>query len=178
MYERYMVQYIRVMEMAKAYKISEEQVQELKKHRKQNKDKNVEKRLKAVQLRGEGMENEEVSKIVEAHPKVVSRWFCQYAKNGVNALLKGERPGNHRNMTLEEESDLISKFKKKAEKGQCVTVKEIKSAYCEKIGRKCGSGQIYRVLERQEWRKVVPRKAHPNKAAEAEIEASKKLTFE
>jgi len=108
-----MIEYIWVMEMAKAYTISEEQVQQLKKHRKQNKDKKVEKRLKAVQLRGEGMENEEVSRIVEAHPKVVSRWFCQYAKNGINALLKGKRPGNHRNMTLQEESDLIAKFKKK-----------------------------------------------------------------
>jgi transposase len=81
-------------------------------------------------------------------------------------------------MTLDEESRFIGEFKDKAEKGQYVTVKEIKIAYCEKIGHKCGKGQIYRVLKRQEWRKVVPRKEHPNKASGAEIDASKKLTFE
>jgi len=164
--------------MPKAYKISEEQMLQLKEQRNQNKDKNVEKRLRAIQLRGEGMKNEEVSKIVESHPKVVSRWFCQYAKNGINALKKSKRIGNRRNLSLQEESDFIAKFKDKAEKGQYVTVKEIKIAYCEKIGHKCGNGQIYRVLKRQDWRKVVPRKEHPNKATEAEIEASKKLTFE
>jgi len=173
-----MLKFIWVMEMPKAYKISEEQILQLKKERKQNNDKNVEKRLRAVQLRGEGIENEEVSKIVEAHPKVVSRWFCQYAKNGISALMKSKRTGNRRNMSLEEERDFIAKFKDKAEKGQFVTVKEIKIAYCEKIGHKCGNGQIYRVLKRQNWRKVVPRKEHPNKATEAETEASKKLTFE
>jgi hypothetical protein len=52
----------------------------------------------------------------------------------------------------------------------------VRQLYCEKIGHRCGSGQIYRVLERQKWRKIVPRKAHPNKASEVEIETSKKLT--
>jgi transposase len=102
---------------------------------------------------------------------------CNYTKHGISTLLKGQRGGNRRNMSLEEESEFIAGFKEKAEKGQLVTVKEIKIAYCEMIGHKCGNGQIYRVLKRQKWRKVVPRKKHPNKASEAEIDASKKLTF-
>jgi transposase len=163
--------------MAKTYKITEEQMAEIKKHRKENKDKDVEKRLRAVQLRGEGLGNKAIALIVEAHPDVVSRWVCNYVKHGITALLKGKRGGNRRNMPLEEEREFIAGFKEKAEKGQFVTVKEIKVAYCAKIGHKCGNGQIYRVLKRQKWRKVVPRKEHPNKASEAEIEASKKLTF-
>jgi transposase len=163
--------------MAK-YEISEEQMVEIKNHRKQNKDKNVDKRLRAVQLRGEGYSNKEISETVETHSTVVSRWICNYVKGGINTILKGKYGENHRNLTLEEEKKFIDSFKEKAEKGQFVTVKEIKIAYCEKIGHKCGNGQIYRVLERQKWRKVVPRKQHPNKASEAEIEASKKLTSE
>lgn len=163
--------------MPKTNKITELQLAEIKKYREINKDKKIDKHLRAVQLRGEGMGDKEIAVIVEAHPTVVSRWVCKYVKDGINALLKGQYCGNRRNISLDEEAEFISTFKEKAEKGQCVTVKEIKVAYCEKIGHKCGKGQIYRVLKRQEWRKVVPRKEHPNKASEAEVEASKKLTF-
>jgi transposase len=163
--------------MPKTYKITEEQIAEIKEQRKINKDKNVDKRLRAVQLRSEGVKDNEIAKMVEVHPKVISRWICGYVKRGITALLKGNYIGNHRNLSLEEESKFISEFKEKAEKGECVTAKEIKIAYCKKINHECGKGQIYRVLKRQEWRKVVPRKEHPNKATEAEIDASKKLTF-
>ena len=164
--------------MPKTYKITENQLEEIRGYRKINKDKNVEKRLRAVQLRGEGFNDKAIAVAVESNPTVVSRWVCKYVKDGITALLEGKHAGNRRNMTLDEESKFISGFKEKAEKGECVTVKEIKVAYCEKIGHICGRGQIYRVLKRQGWRKIVPRKEHPNKATEAEIEASKKLTFE
>jgi len=164
--------------MAKAYEVSPEQVTEIESYRKLNKDKNVDKRLRAVQLRGEGYDNKEVAAMVEAHPTVVSRWVCNYLKNGITSILKGKYGGNRRNLTKEEEKAFINTFKEKAEKGELVTVKEIKLAYCKKIGHKCGNGQIYRVLERQKWRKVVPRKEHPSKASEASIAVSKKLTSE
>ena len=164
--------------MAKSYEISQEQLTEIENYRRLNTDKNVDKRLRAVQLRGVGYDNKVIADKVEAHPTVVSRWICSYVKNGITAILKGNYSGNRRNLTHEQEKAFIDTFKEKAEKGELVTVKEIKLAYCKKIGRKCGNGQIYRVLERQKWRKVVPRKEHPNKASEASIAASKKLTSE
>lgn len=163
--------------MPKTNKISEFQVAEIKKYREINKDKNIDKRLRAVQLRGEGIGNKKIAVIVESHPTVVSRWVCKFVNGGINALLKGKFGGNRRNLSLDEEKEFLATFKEKAENGEIVTVKEIKVAYCEKIGHKCGKGQIYRVLDRHEWRKIVPRKEHPNKASEAEIDASKKLTF-
>jgi transposase len=165
------------MMMPRTYKITTEQMAEIREARKENKDKSVDKRLRAIELRGEGVRNNEIAVIVETHPKVVSRWISSYVQNGLKSVLKGNCGGNRRNMSLEEETKFVAEFKVKAEKGQIVTVKEIKVAYNAKIGHKCGNGQIYRVLERQEWRKVVPRKEHPNKASEAEINASKKLTF-
>ena len=164
--------------MAKSYVISQEQLTEIKNCRKQNKDIKADKRLRAVQLRGEGYGNKEIADKVEVHPTVVSRWICSYVKKGITAILKGNYSGNRRNLAYEQEKAFIDTFKEKAEKGELVTVKEIKLAYCEKIGHKCGNGQIYRVLERQKWRKTVPRKEHPNKASEVEIETSKKLTSE
>ena len=164
--------------MPKTYKITKEQMQELEKHRIENKDKKVEKRLRAIELRGNGQGYKEIAMIIEAHPTVVSRWVCAYSNNGISAILRGKFGNNNRNMSLDEETKFIAGFKKRAENGEIVTIKEIKIAYCEKIARQCGKNQIYNVLKRQGWRKIVPRKEHPNKASEAEIDASKKLTSE
>jgi transposase len=115
--------------MAKAYEISREQAAEIEGYRKMNKDINVDKRLRAVQLRGEGYNNKVIAGKVEAHPTVVSRWICNYAKNGITALLKGNYGGNRRNLAKEQEKAFVDTFKEKAEKGEFVTVKEIKLAY-------------------------------------------------
>ena len=70
----------------------------------------------------------------------------------------------------------MKKFEDKAEKGQIVTVKDIKQAFDKKIGKDTGRGYIYMVLDRHNWRKVMPRSKHPKKASEEAIETSKKLT--
>jgi transposase len=115
--------------MPKTYKITEAQMEEIKVSRKTNKDKNVDKRLRAVELRGDGYKNNEIAIKVEAHPTVVSRWICKYIKEGISGLMKGKYVGNNRNLSLDEERKFIDGFKKKAKKGQYVTVKEIKIAY-------------------------------------------------
>ena len=81
-------------------------------------------------------------------------------------------------MTPEEEAAILEPFQKKAESGQMINVSEIKEAYEKAVGHKIGNGQIYRVLHRQEWRKVLPRSRHPKRASEEVIETSKKLTPE
>ena len=69
-----MLQYIWGDKVAKSYEISQEQLTEIENYRKLNKDKNVDKRLRAVQLRGEGYGNKEIADKVEAHRAVVSRF--------------------------------------------------------------------------------------------------------
>lgn len=154
------------------YEITGTQIVEITETRKRNKDKKVDKRLRAVEMRSAGYKNNEIAAKVEAHPTVVSRWICNYLKEGISALMKGKYIGNRRNLSLEEEREFVDGFREKASSGQYVTVKEIKIAYCKKIGHECGKGQIYRVLARQGWRKIVPRKEHPKKAFPEAIEAS------
>lgn len=79
-------------------------------------------------------------------------------------------------MSFEEESELLSGFFEQAQKGQIVEVSKIKKAYVEKAGHDIGNGQIYYVLKRNSWRKVMPRSKHPKKASDEAIETSKKLT--
>ena len=162
--------------MGKSYKITSEEVFAIKKARSQNKDKQVEKRLYSVQLRYTGRTNQEIAELLETSSDMVSRWVSAFAKGGIEALLPKKRKGRPREMSEEDETAFLEGYRKQAELGQIIDVSEIKSAYESKVGHRIGGSQIYYILKRHGWRKIMPRSKHPSKASEAEIEASKKLT--
>ena len=162
--------------MPKTYKISAENAAEIKEVRKTITDKKVDRRLYAVQLRGEGLTNDEIAQKLDTSDKMVSQWVSAYINNGgIAALLPKERIGMHRNLSIEEEKEFLSSYTKQAEAGQIIDLNELKDAYIEKVGHSIGGSQIYRMLERHGWRKVMPRSKHPKKASNEAIEASKKL---
>lgn len=164
--------------MPKIHKISKEQAAEIEEARKAIIDKRIDKRMHAVQLRGEGLKNEEIASKLDTSARVVSRWVAAYVKDGMQALMGGKYGGNRRNMSFEDEEEFLAEYKAMTEKGQVVEVSAIKAAYESKVGHSIGSGQIYYVLHRHGWRKVMPRSKHPKKASDEAIEASKKLTLE
>jgi len=84
--------------MPKTYEISEEDTQKIVTARKNTKDKRVDKRLHAVQLRGEGQKNDDIAKKLDCSPKVVSRWVSDYIKGGITALKGGKYGSNRRNI--------------------------------------------------------------------------------
>lgn len=163
------------MEMPKRYHINEEQIKEIEKVRKQNKDKNVEKRLKALLLHAEGKKREEIASKTGFAKSYISKLVFKYCSNGIGAIVESKYGGNRCNMNYAEEEEFLSEYKKLAESGQIIEVSTIKNAYEEKVEHRIGPGQIYRVLKRHGWRKVMPRSKHPNKASDEVIEASKKL---
>ncbi len=81
--------------------------------------------------------------------------------------------GNHRNMSYEEEQEILDRFQEAAKAAQIITVKEIKAAFDEKLGRDTGWGYIYMLLTRHRWRLLKPRSRHPKKASDEESAASK-----
>jgi transposase len=159
------------------YTISAEQAKEIEAIRKGVKDKKIDKRLHAVQLRGEGIKNRAIAIKLDTSPQVVSNWVSVYKREGISALMGGKYGGNRRNMSTEEEAAFLDEFKKQAEEGHIIEINEIKTAYEKKVGHSTGGSQIYRVLRRHGWRKVMPRSKHPKKASEEAIEASKKLKW-
>ena len=161
----------------KKYKISENQLAEIKTARKVNKNKNTEKRLEALEMSANGEKQRVIAEKTGFHRKYVSQLVVKYLNEGIESIIGKKREANRRNMSFAEEAEFLKQFKEEAEKGQVVTAKEIRIAYEEKIGHKCGNGQIYRLLKRHGFRKVKPRGQHPKKADEATIEASKKLTL-
>ena len=97
-----------------------------------------------------------------------------YRKNGLEVISGNHYGGNHRNMSVEE-ADILAPFKARAEKGELVEISEIAKAYQSAVDHPVSRGQIYFVLYRHGWRKVMPRSKHPKKASDEEIAASKEL---
>lgn len=162
--------------MPKRHKLSEEQIRELEKARKQNKNKNVDNRMKALLLHASGKKIAEIADKTGFAETYISELMAKYVNHGLGAIVDNHYKGNRRNMSFEEEQVFLFEFKENAKKGQIIEVSTIKNAYEAKVGHSIGKGQIYRVLHRHGWRKVMPRSKHPNKASDEVIEASKKLT--
>ena len=160
------------------YVFSEEEITEIHKARRKNRDKNVDRRLKALELKAAGLTGQEIAEMTEYNPSYISKLAAKYRKGGIEAISGNHYGGNGRNMTYEEEAEFLEQFIDGADGGHITDVSAIKAAYDEKIGHETGHGQIYYVLHRHGWSKKLPKSKHPKSAAPEVIDASKKLTPE
>jgi transposase len=74
----------------------------------------------------------------------------------------------HGYMTIEQERQFLSRFLDQAANGGVLVVSEIKRALEALIGRKVAKTTIYRMLDRHDWRTIIPRPRHPNSNVEAQ----------
>ena len=163
--------------MASRYKFTEEEIQELANAARANKRKDVDRRLRALLMRAKGKTLAEVAQATEYSFSNITKLVRRYRAGGLASIVENHYRGNHRNMSYEEETALLKPFEKEAEAGEMVEVSKIEAVYQEAVGHSIGTGQIYYVLHRHGWRKVMPRSKHPKKANEEVIETSKKLTL-
>ena len=161
--------------MAKSYAISQSQLVEIEAARKKNRNKNVERRLYVLVMRAEGKSLEEISEKTGYHISTASKLIARYMRDGISAIAENHYKGNRRNMSFEEEAAILAPFIERAEREEMVDIKEIAAAYQKAVPHKISDTQIYYVLHRHGWRKIMPRSRHPKKASEEAIEASKKL---
>ena len=169
-----MINYIWVINMACRYQFSNEEIKAIEQVRKENKDKRAE---KALELRAKGASSKVVAEVTGFCTAYVSQLVAKYRNNGLEAISGNHYGGNHRNMSVQEEAAILAPFKARAEKGELVEISEIARAYQSAVDHPVSNGQIYFVLHRHGWRKIMPRSRHPKKASEEEIAASKKLTL-
>ena len=163
--------------ITRKYEITAEQKQEIEEARQKNKDKRVEAKLKALSLRADGLKSKAIGEATGFHPAYVSTIVSKYIRGGMEAIVGNHYRGNRRNMSFEDEETLLEPFMQQAARGQLLDTAELEKRYEEAVGHRIGSGQIYRVLQRHDWRKVMPRSKHPKKASGEVIETSKKLTM-
>ena len=166
-----------VIEMATRYQFSKEEIEQIRNVRKANKNKQVERRLRVLEMMVKGYKNKDIAEVTGYHEVYLKKLISKYRKGGLEALTENHYHGNHRNLSYEEESALLDTFSELATAGQMIHTIDIKVAYEKAVGHSIGSGQIYFVLKRHHWRKVMPRSQHPKKASDEAIDASKKLTL-
>lgn len=71
-------------------------------------------------------------------------------------------------MTIEQEGQFLSRFIDKASQGGVLVVNEIHRAFEAQVGHKVAQSTIYRMLDRHDWRTIIPRPRHPKSNAEAQ----------
>jgi hypothetical protein len=93
------------------------------------------------------------------------RFRQSFAGKGFSRKWGGRRYGY---MTFEQELQFLSQFFDQASEGGVLIVSEIKRAYEAKVGQRVAKTTIYRMLERHDWRKIMPRPKHPKSDVKAQ----------
>ena len=158
------------------YIFSEEDKKAIEYARRSRRDKQQDKRLEVLELRCKGMTQKEIAEKTGYHRSHVSNLLKKYFEEGLSSIAEKHYSGNRRNLSYEEEEAILAPFREKANRGEVVEISAIETAYRDAVGHSIGGSQIYYVLHRHGWRKVMPRSRHPKKASEEVIETSKKLT--
>ena len=86
-------------------------------------------------------------------------------KQAQNRNWGGRRSGY---MTIAQERQFLSEFLDQAAHGGILVVSKIQQAFEAKVGRKVAQTTIYRMLDRHNWRTIIPRPRHPNSSAAAQ----------
>ncbi len=158
----------------KRMEIDTSEYEEIKAAEKATKSKHISKKLRVLMLRHEGKGNREIAEAVGFSEWRIPQLLREYKETGIEEYTRSKYKGNHRSLSEEDEKAILDRFTAKAQSGQIITVKEIKQAFEEKIGKETSGGYIYSVLERHKWKKTMPRAQHPKKASEEVIEDAKK----
>ena len=104
----------------------------------------------------------------------VRKVIQQYNRKGEAGLSTPGKGGRHNcYLNWEQEKELIDSLKVHARRGQVATAMQIKLAYEKECGITVHKTTIYRLLERHQWRKIVPRPTHPRKDSNAVDEFKK-----
>ena len=107
-------------------------------------------------------EASDIAKHTGASVHTVHKVISLYNKLGVSSVEPSGKGGRRSGyLTREEERDVVSPFFEHAQKGEIATTAQIKQTFEEKVGHEVDDSTIYRLLDRHEWRKLVPRSFHP-----------------
>ena len=115
--------------MAPRYKFSEGEIKAIEQRRREYKDKRTKIRLKAIELRAKRAAAKEVSEATGFHAAYVTRLVAKYWEHGLDAISGNHYGGNHRNVSVEEEANILAPFKARVEKGKLVEISKIARAY-------------------------------------------------
>ena len=105
---------------------------------------------------------EDIALSVGTSKSLVQKIVSRYNREGAQAIeIKSCGGRYHEYLPIEGEEKFLAPFFQRAERGELTTVREIQNAYEEQVGNSVHETTIYRLLERHNWRKLLPRSVHP-----------------
>ena len=110
-------------------RISAEELKEINKLRKENKNKRVEQILKVLVLRAEGKKNREISKETGYNERYITILIRKYKALGLKEFARIKQTSHNRRLSEDEEAKILEKFEKEASEGKELTVAEINEAF-------------------------------------------------
>lgn len=113
--------------------------------------------------------SEEIAKHLAVSKSFVNKTISEYNRFGARSIEttgKGGRRNSY--LTKEEEKEFVDSFIEKAKRGHIATAMQIKKEFEKLIGKEVHKTTIYRMLERNNWRKIVPLPHHPKKDKQAQ----------
>ena len=120
--------------------------------------------------------SEEIAEHLAVSTSLVNKTISEYNRYGVSAIeTKGKGGRRNSYLTLEQEQKFMEGFMTQAQKGLIATAGQIKERYEKLIGKNVNKTTIYRLLERNGWRKIVPLPHHPQKDRQAQEDFKKNL---
>src|SRR4029077_10996036 len=135
-------------------------------------------RIRMVLLRESGMTQPAIAQAMGVSLRTANRAPMSYDGGGLKGLQSKRCGGRQReNMTLAEEKALLAGFAKAAGAGEMVNIHDIKAAYEKAIGHETSNSTVYNLLDRHDWRKLMPRPFHPQRDLAAQ-NAFKKPIFQ
>lgn len=89
----------------------------------------------------------------------ISSLYKRFGPQGLETV----GPGGRRNeyLSKDEEVAFLATFIERAAQGEIVTARLIKEAFEQLLEHEVDESTIYRLLQRHQWRKVMPRPMHP-----------------
>ncbi len=100
----------------------------------------------------------DIAKRVGVSQSTVNCLISKYNREGIKAIeTVGHNARPNAYLTKEEESKFLAKYKEIAIAGQIVTVATIQENFEKKVKKKVSKSTVYKLLERNNWRKIEPR---------------------
>jgi len=156
-------------------KISEAEYERIKGASKANRNKRVAKRLEVLELRYARKSNAEIADKTGFNKQYVTTLIQTYKRQGLEEYIRIKQTSHRRNMSEEEEAKVLAQCEEEADAGKVLTAETVRKKLEEKLGRETSTNYVYRVMQRNGWRKVMPRSRHPKAASQEEQDSSKKL---
>ena len=104
--------------MAGRYQCSEEEIKAIEQKRKGNKDKTSGSQIESAGTSCKGAKAHEAAAATGFHAAYMTQLVGKYRNNGQKAIADNHYGGNHRNMRVERDVDILATFKARAEKGE------------------------------------------------------------